>query len=418
MQLLFDKKFALSAFVILALNMLASVAFADSSSMAVMAGSAEMQGTTDFYYSNEWLVKFMQFIISWLCIIALLVYYAGWLCSMVVLSNKELFYLIDTIKKEASESGGEQKGFSGVNAVLHTFKNGSKDGVNGGLDNILLFFLSLSINFKAYSYYKDVEAGSGDGDGGSGGSKFNYNDTMLNFLLKTAIPAITITFVTSVAISGVLLQCWFTIGDVFIVNAERFANQNLAAKVDQWTGNAQGYNFTISAAGTHLGDITEDAAVQMYAATRGKFGGATQEQLQSIGRATEDLTREKLMGGTADGYEKVNEILANTLPEGTAPTIKNESQASLVSLKVYPSTNPSTANSGAVQISMQEIMDRAGVQVPDTNQKAFLNTYFHVIYKWDAAKAGSQTTSGTGQSDRMELKDKTSNDIIDGMNNQ
>lgn len=76
--------------VLTLVNAVPALAAGDVTSMQVMANSAEMQGTTNFYYSNEWLVRFVQFVISWLCIIALLVYYAGWLCSMVVLSNKEL----------------------------------------------------------------------------------------------------------------------------------------------------------------------------------------------------------------------------------------------------------------------------------------------------------------------------------------
>lgn len=364
----------------------------DVSSMQVMANSSEMQGTTNFYYSNEWLVKFVQFVISWLCIIALLVYYAGWLCSMVVLSNKELFYLIDTIKKEASDGGGDKKGFSALNAVLSTFKNGSKDGVNGGLDNVLLFFLSLSINFKAYSYYKDVEAGSGDGDGG--GNKFNYNDTMLNFILKTLIPAVTITFITSVAISGVLLQCWFTIGDVFIVRAERFAQTNLSAKVDEWIGDSNGYNFTIGSSDLKGPLLASAVAKNMYANVAAQFPNASKDQLQAIGLAVENEVLQSVLGGsTTDYYGSLEGWAKGSVASGTKDqvVITNEDQAKLVSIEFTTNTNPKSSATGAYTVAMKDILKTAGVSADITNTRYQDNLYMHTIFKWDGNKAGSLT---------------------------
>ncbi|MFF2798225.1 hypothetical protein [Lysinibacillus xylanilyticus] len=397
MSLIKSKYGAVLAVLLLSLcNAIPAFAAGDISSMQVMANSAEMQGTTNFYYSNEWLVKFVQFVISWLCIIALLVYYAGWLCSMVVLSNKELFYLIDTIKKEANDSGGgDKKGWSSITAVLHTFKNGSKDGVNGGLDNVLLFFLSLSINFKAYSYYKNVEAGSGDGDGS--GNKFNYNDTMLNFLLKTLIPAVTITFVTSVAISGVLLQCWFTIGDVFIVRAERFAQTNLSAKVDEWIGDTGGYNFTLGSSGLQGPLVADAIAKKMYANVAAQFPNATPDQLQSIGLTIEKEVYANVLGGsTSDYYGTLEKWAKSGVAEGVKDTvvITNEDQAKLVSVDFTTNTNPKSSTTGAYTVPMKDILKKAGVSADAANTRYQDNLYMHTIFKWDGNKAGTMITSG------------------------
>lgn len=387
--------FMFALMVLVLTNALPAFAAGDVSSMQVMANSAEMQGTTNFYYSNEWLVKFVQFVISWLCIIALLVYYAGWLCSMVVLSNKELFYLIDTIKKESSEGGGgEQKGWSGITAVLKTFKNGSKDGVNGGLDNVLLFFLSLSINFKAYSYYKDVEAGSGDGEGS--GSKFNYNDTMLNFILKTLIPAVAITFVTSVAISGVLLQVWFTIGDVFIVRAERFAQTNLSAKVDEWLGDTQGYKFTIASSGLQGPVVADSIAKKMYSNVAAQFPNATPDQLQSIGLAIENEVLNNVLGGTTtDYYGTLEKWAKGSVANGVKDSviITNEDQAKLVGAEFITNTNPKSSATGAYTVPMKDILKTAGVSADAANTRYQDNLYMHTIFKWDGNKAGNMITS-------------------------
>lgn len=389
--------FIMALLVLTLTNAVPAFAAGDVSSMQVMANSAEMQGTTNFYYSNEWLVKFVQFVISWLCIIALLVYYAGWLCSMVVLSNKELFYLIDTIKKEASDSGSnnEKGGMFGINAVLHTFKNGSANGVNGGLDNVLLFVLSLSINFKAYSYYKEVEAGSGDGEGAGG--KFNYNDTMLNFILKTLIPAVAITFVTSVAISGVLLQCWFTIGDVFIVRAERFAQTNLSAKVDEWLGDTQGYKFTLASSGLQGPLVADTVAKKMYSNIAAQFPNATPDQLQSIGLAVENEVLNSVLGGTTSDYYGTLEkwakgSVANGVKESVV--ITNEDQAKLVGIEFTTNTNPKSSATGAYTVPMKDILKTAGVTADAANTRYQDNLYMHTIFKWDGNKAGTMITSG------------------------
>ena len=363
-------------------------AAADISSMRLMA--ADMQGTTSFYYSNEWLVKFVQFVISWLCIIALLVYYAGWLCSMVVLSNKELFYLIDTIKKEAQEGGDAEKNRFGIGAVLHTFKTGSKDGVNGGLDNVLLFILSLSINFKAYSYYKDVEAGSDDG---ASGSKFNYNDTMLNFILKTLIPAVTITFITSVAISGVLLQAWFTIGDVFIVRAERFAQYNLSAKIDEWLGDDSHYTFTFSQLDSAGAQLANSIATTMYANMRGQYTGLTPDQQQAVGKAIEKKVFTDILGGDTHNYykqleSKVKESVGAA--NQASIVIENEDQARLVSVSALrPNTNEKSSATGAYSVSMKDILKDAQISPDSVNKSYGEDLYMHFVFKWDTKAAES-----------------------------
>lgn len=368
----------------------------DTSSMQVMANSADMQGTTNFFYSNEWLVKFMQFIISWLCIISLLVYYAGWLCSMVVLSNKELFYLIDTIKKESSEGGAEGKNMFGIAPVLAAFKNGSSNGVNGGADNIVVFFLSLSINFKAYSSYKDVEAGS---SGEEGGSKFSYNDTMLNFLLKTLIPAVSITFVTSVAISGVLLQSWFTIGDVFIVRAERFAQTNLSAKVDAWIGDSAGYKFTIGNSGRQGPLIAEGIAKKMYANVAAQFPNATPDQLQAIGKVIEERVTSEILGGDTNGYAKLQALAKGSMPAGSQEKviITNEDQAKLLSYDLVVNTNKASTTAGTKSFTMKSILSAAKVSADSTNTRYRDDLVMHVIFKWDGSKGGN-LASGSNKS--------------------
>jgi hypothetical protein len=390
--------------------MFATAAFAATAtaggSMEGLATSTQLTGTTDFYYSNEWLVRFVQFAISWLCIIALLVYYAGWLCSMVTLSNKELFYLIDSIKKDGQDGNSDGKGFGAITSVLKTFKNGAKDGVNGGLDNVLLFFLSLSINFKAYSYYKDVEAGS---DGSDGKNKFNYNDTMLSFILKTLIPAIAITFVTSVAISGTLLGCWFTIGDVFIVRAERFSQTNLSAKVDSWIGDSAGYKFSLASTGTAGGKLGQNIAQKLYVQIASQFPNATAEQLQSLGRVIENRVVTDYLGNSPGGnyYSALQSKVKESQPVALRNNIviSNEQQAELVSVKtVVASTSSNTYNNQYTIYPVQDLINEAGLAPDGTNVKYQNNMYLRVLLGYDSGTASTMVLSTPSSSNSVIIK--------------
>lgn len=372
--------------------MFATVAMAAGGTMEGMATSTGFQGTTDFYYSNEWLVRAVQFAISWLCIISLIVYYLGWLCSMLVLSNKELFWLIDSLKKEAQNGGGsDAKGFGAVTAVISSFKSGGKDGVNGGLDNILIFALALSINFKAYSFYKDVEAGS---DKESSGNKFNYNDTMLNFLLKTLIPSIVITFVTSIAISGTLLGMWFTVGDVMIVRAERFSQTNLSAKIDSLIGDSAGYKFSMAVTGTEGGKIGNEIATKIYAQVASLFPNASADQLQSLGKVIEDRVVKDYLGGSPGGnYYKALEDKVKA-SQGTANKdsikITNEQQAALVGVApVITNVDTSTYNDVFTVYKISDILKAAKLNPDGTNVRYQDNLNVRIRLTYDYGAAGA-----------------------------
>lgn len=255
-------------------------------SLGDWATSYGLQGTSEVFYSAPWLVRFVQFFISWVCIIAFLTYYMSFLCSIVVLSNKELFYTIDALKRDTEESG-DKKGKAFLNGLWEKFRSGSaKDGLNGGADNIAVFFLMLSLNFKAYSVYKNVEADSGD-DSGSG-RRFAYSDTMASFFLKSLFDSVMVTFILSIALSGLLIRVWFTLGDVLIFQADRFAQTNLVAWVQNLVGTERYFNPSFMLMDSRSADIADTVLNRIMAQGLGHVPNIEDAQIQALGVAVED----------------------------------------------------------------------------------------------------------------------------------
>lgn len=365
--------------------------------MGDFARSFAMQGNTDVYYSSPWLVKIVQWFISWTCIIALLAYYMSYLCSIVVLSNKELFYTIDALKRDKEGSSEGKKGIFG--SVLQGFKNGASDaGLNGGADNIAVFILMLSLNFKAYSVYKNVEAGSDNSEGGKG-PKYAYTDTMTSFFLKSLFDSIMVTFICSIALSGLLLGVWFTVGDVLIIKADRFAQTNLVAKLDQITGNDGLYPFTLAANKTKGGQIAENIARKIYANIIAQFPDITADQINAIGRAVEDSVFgggsgasgegvfQSVLGGDIRGYSQLTELVNVNLSDGSKiPEINSEEMAAGVTIQRFAvNTNPGTVNDTQLVYSLDKILDNAGVKPP----RGELKLYAHITFMFNNATANN-----------------------------
>lgn len=390
-------------FVICCITILSpiSVFATTNGSMGDFARSFAMQGNTDVYYSAPWLVKFVQCFISWTCIIALLAYYMSYLCSIVVLSNKELFYTIDALKRDKEGGSDSKKGIFG--SVLQGFKNGSSDaGLNGGADNIAVFILMLSLNFKAYSVYKNVEAGtdgSGGGSDGGKGPKYAYTDTMTSFFLKSLFDSIMMTFICSIALSGLLLGIWFTIGDVLIIKADRFAQTNLTAKLDQIIGDDALYPFTLASNNTKGGKIAEEVARKLYASTIAYFPDITSDQINAIGRVVEDSiygggngvsgegSLQSVLGGDIKGYSQLTELVnVNLSDNAKIEEINSEEMAACVTVYKYAvNTNPGTVNDTQLVYSLDKILANAGVKPPQGD----LNLYTHITFVFNSATANN-----------------------------
>ena len=366
-----------------------------SNSLAVYANefsawAGGLQGSTEVFYSNRWLVALTQFVISWIAIIGFLMYLMSFLCSALVLSNKEIFWTIDAIKKDQDGTRETKRG--PFNGLVEAFRGGAKDGLNGGMDNIMVFLLAFSLNFKAYSKYKNVEMGDDGGGGGPGsgkGPKYSYSDTMGTFFLKESIEAIIVTFVFSIALSGLLIRVWLTVSDALVIQADRFSQQHLIRILDNWMTNMgiNQYGFTINITNTHPTAELQRVAGMAFTAIAYRFNQAlTPEQTQALGVAVENYFR-ALMGGDFVPANVAMEIAGRAARTDENMTARPDASFAhpqnwgALSIRAQTNNNPERAVPWAHVINLDELLLSSGLQAGEGSANlvaGFMHITFHV----------------------------------------
>jgi len=354
------------------------------------AWAGGLQGSTEVFYSNRWLVSLTQFVISWIAIVGFLMYLMSFLCSALVLSNKEIFWTIDAIKKDLDGTRETNRG--PFNGLMEAFRGGAKDGLNGGMDNIMVFILAFSLNFKAYSKYKNVEMGDdGGGTGGPGGGKgpkYSYSDTMGTFFLKESIEAIVVTFVFSIAISGLLIRIWLTFSDALVVYSNRFAQYQLALIIDNLllNANVSQYNFTINHANTQPTAIAQNIAGQVFNHIAVNYPTITPDQVQALGVAAENEVF-ALFGGTfVPGPLAVQMVSMATRTDDSRSQrpdggFENPQNWGALSHSVTVNNNPNPTSPGIHTIRLADVMAAAGLAAGEGSANltaGYLHVTFHV----------------------------------------
>lgn len=192
---------------------------------------------------------------------------------------------------------------------------------------------------------------------------------------------------------------------MFIVRAERFAQTNLSAKVDELIGDSQGYKFTLASNGLYGPILADNVAKNMYANIKAQFPNATNDQLQAIGLAVEQEVLNSVLGGSSTEYYGTLEKWAKgAVVDKDTVIIKNEDQAKLVGMNFDVNTNPKSSATGAYTVAMKDILKKAGVSADEVNTRYQDNLYMHTIFKWDGAKAGTMSTSNTGKQKNSEFQ--------------
>ena len=223
-------------------------------SLGELARSDAMIGSAEVFNSAPWLGRFVQFFISWAVIIGFLMFYFSYLCTLVFLSNKEFFRQVDEIKK------GDQGGDNGrltISGFIKAYKGTGGEAKKRltGIDNIVIFVMMISPNFLAYSMYANVEPGET-----KDGQRFNFDDTMGQFFLKSLPQSVMILFILGMALSGLLLRILFQLSDVLTVQANRFANSNLQVWLDRMGMDFLLHDFQFPSWGTVSGDMANYVA--------------------------------------------------------------------------------------------------------------------------------------------------------------
>ena len=368
-----------------------------ASSLGEWAQSDALIGSSQVYYSAPWLVSGVQFVISWVCIIAFLTFYMSFLCSVVSLSNKELFWLIDTLKRE-QESSDSKRG--PLNGVIERFRSGSsQEGLQGGADNFIVFVLMLGINFKRYSVYKNVEADSGGGGGGEKGPKYQYSDTMATFFLKSLFDSVMVTFILSIALSGLLIRVWFWMGDVLVVYTDRAVQTNLVAAIDRVVGTNYMYNFSLSGSGTQDGLIAEQISTRIFQQIVTGFPNITVDQAQMIGVTVENEVSNRLnMDRTAGSgipaltnYANLIIVDGNTIPPDQM-VARGQQAWNGFSWSSTINNNSSHGIQGGLTFDFNQILGASGLSTPDG--RAINPGFMHIRVHYTQSRSGDYLQEG------------------------
>lgn len=204
-------------------------------------------GNWEVFTKMNWIGKIMSWTISAFSLIGLFTVGMKVMLTMLYLSGKNFWDNVDEIK-----SAGKNHAMFGVKELF----NGAYNAKYGtGLDAVISFFFGLFPNVKAYSEYAADAKHK---------NNFAETDTVMSYLLKSAIPNIMTIFAFTMGFNGVLWQAYGTVVEAMGVAAQNFADTNLSALVDRAINTGSNYQFAYNADGTKYGDFKQTVAKKIY----------------------------------------------------------------------------------------------------------------------------------------------------------
>lgn len=194
----------------------------------------------------NWIGALMSGIISVFSLIGICLTVFRIMDTLLYLSGRNIFDQISDIKNSTK---GPILGLP--NLFKETIVSGNRAS---GVDAIVQFLLGLMPDIKAYSDYS----------GERSNPNLNDDDSVSQYLLKTAIPNIMMLFFLSIGYSGVLWQMFGTVVDAMAVAAEKVASTNLAYSVNKLLNTDAYYKFGFGDDGTKWGELQNNIANSIY----------------------------------------------------------------------------------------------------------------------------------------------------------
>lgn len=351
--------------------------------------------TTDFYYNNPTVVSFMTFCFSWMGIIAYFAFYFSVFTSIVYLSNKNLFDIVDELKSSAG-SDSESKGFmNNIKVAVEGFKSGgSSQALTGGFDNIIVFILILAPNFKKYSMYSNVE---GDDDGKT---KLSKDDTVGSYILKISISSIIFMTIISMMMSSRLFLIFANLGDVLQAKVGILASEQVNIKLANWLNVSGMYEFSYNNSGQPSDEIANSMANQILTTVLKDLDNVTDDQVFAIGKSIED----GMNGTTVITVSEIPSFYVNgdTTDLSNVTALINKTRADqltvaqvadplvLQNVKVRTPTtnsNPSDLQGQQLVFSVAKILENAGLSTMTQKEQ-----YIHFSLTYGASNTSSTVT--------------------------
>lgn len=359
-----------------------SPVFASGSQLTDLFNTQTFRGSATALTGANWVGMFLHYAISWFSFLGLCLTIYQKFITLLYLSNRNLFDTIYEIKTEKVK--GSFFGFKDFGKGLW---DTSASASGGGIDIVITFFYGLLPNIKAYSDFSPTKS-----TGAQGKMALDENDGVTAYMLKTALPTISLIFVLTIGWSGTLTKVYGTAVDGLATVADNFVNTNLSAYVDRLVGEAGGYDFTLSSSGTASGAYAATVAKSMYTSVLGMTNSADVEFQQALGRVIEDAVAGNgvkgtgastsiLDGGTSDEVARANllKLVNATLPSSsqlTGSTLSESEVNALKSPSVYINTSPTIVGNAGVSWSVNDLLAATGFDITTTTSIG--DRYIHV----------------------------------------
>lgn len=382
--------FAFLFAVIVLAPFVAGVAYADGANITTLTDmfrTESFRGSAEALNGSNFISGILHYVISWFSFVGLCLTLYQKFITLLYLSSRNLFDTIYDIKTQKMKGS-----FLGYKDLISSLMKGDNGSGGGGIDVFITFFYSLLPNVRAYCDYCPDKMKS---------NKLDETDGPTQYMLKTAIPTITLVFFLTIGYSGTLAQAYGTIVDGMAMAADNLVSRNLAGYVKRLVGEGGGHQFSLGDTGTAGSVFGEKVAKQMYNQILGICNDTTPEFEQNLGRLIEstvagtegglapakDIGVPSILGGTATGYETLyllaEKTRPNTLADDTseAGTFQESDIKNLKAPYVYMSTSTGIVGDAGLSYRVKDFLVEAGASA-DMVAKAPLDRYIHIlVYK-------------------------------------
>ena len=261
------------ALLLAVLIVVPTVVFADAGgSLTDLFYTDAFHGNWEVFTKMNFIGKIMSYTISAFGLLGLFTVGMRTTITMLYLSGKNFWDNVDEIKAQ-----GKNQKFFGMIAI----GRGAWESKYGtGLDAFISFAFSLFPNIKAYSDYAEDRKHKGN---------YEDTDTIVTYLLKSALSNIFIIFAFTMAFNGVLWQAYGVVVNACGTAADAFVNERLNTIVTRALNTGSNYTFGYSADGTKYGSFKQSICTTMYNKVCGKSTDLSTDTKLKIGQGVDEF---------------------------------------------------------------------------------------------------------------------------------
>lgn len=291
------------------------IVYAAAPNLTEIFTTKAFQGSWEVIYQFNWLGAIMNYIISFFCLLGLILIMFSRMISLLYLSSRNLWDNVHDIK-EASK--GPFLGFPAL------FTNVVQSNYGSGLDAFISFFLGLLPDVRKYSDYNPETMSR---------NNLSEDDNALNYILKTSIPTIMLMFFFSTGFSGTLARSYGTVVSAMATFADNVVAQNLDQYVDELFQIGSTPESSLKD-GTAYGDFKYGVSKQVYSKCLEVTGVADQGTKDSLSSICEQTIS--------------SNITADAIGGKLGITIKKDSDWKNIKANVTMTENPNGGNNTIV----------------------------------------------------------------------